>query len=165
MGLDPGSRCTGFVILDVLRPMPFRASDFRILDAGALQPSRHLSHADRLGLIHNEVFKLAERWLPCISVIEQAFIGINYASALRLGESRGSLIAALRRLAIPVAEISPTAVKKAVAGSGQATKLMVYEALKAQMKFDLGKLPLDVSDAIAIGVGYGLNNIHPARNP
>jgi crossover junction endodeoxyribonuclease RuvC len=154
IGLDPGANCVGFAIIEAQRANPFHPRDFKILDAGSLRTPRQASHADKIGLIHDAVFLIAEKWAPNRGVIERAFFGVNHHSALRLGEARGSLIAALRRLKIPVHEIAPAAVKKVIAGDGRATKEAVNLSLKMQLGFELGRLPHDVSDAVAIAVGH-----------
>ena len=157
MGLDPGANVAGFVVLEALRPDPFLPRDFKILDAGALRTVRDMTHAEKIGAIHEAVFTLAEQWMPDVCVIEKAFAGVNIQSALRIGEARGALVAALRRLKVPVAEITPATVKKTIAGNGAATKETVYQALRLQIHFELGNLPYDVSDAVAIGISYGIS--------
>ena len=156
LGIDPGSRITGFGILQVPRG-PVNFSNIRLIAVGTLKSKTSLSATERTGYLHEAVYGIAVQYSPHICVIEKAFTGINPFSALRLGETRGAMIAAVRRLGIEVAEITPTQVKKTITGQGHADKEQVAAALRYLLAFDRGKLPADASDAVAIGLSYGLS--------
>ncbi len=156
LGIDPGSRITGFGILQIPRgAVNFR--NIQVIAVGTLRSKASLSSTERTGYLHEAVYKLAAEYAPEICVIEKAFTGINPFSALRLGETRGAMIAAVRRLGIEVAEITPTQVKKTITGQGHADKEQVAAALRYLLSFDRGSLPADASDAVAIGLSYGLS--------
>ena len=155
-GIDPGSRITGFSVLEVPRGV-VSLKKVHIVAVGAIRSKTTLSHSERTGYLHEAVHQLAQKYQPEVCVIERAFTGVNPQSALRLGETRGAIIAAVRRLSITVAEITPTEVKKTITGHGHATKEQLAAALKYLINFELGDLPLDASDAIAIGLSYGLS--------
>lgn len=156
MGVDPGSRITGFGIIQV----PKGVVDIRriqVLAVGTLKTQAAHSPSQRTGYLHEALYSLASEYKPDICVIEKAFSRINPLSALRLGETRGALIAAVRRLGIEVAEITATQVKKTITGQGHAEKEQVAHALRYLLNFDRGDLPFDASDAVAIGLTYGLS--------
>lgn len=156
LGLDPGSRITGFGVLEIPHGA-INIKNVRLVAVGVIKSQATLAHSERTGYLHEAVFQLAEKYAPKICVIERAFTGINPHSALRLGETRGALIAAVRRLEIKVAEISPTEVKKIITGHGHASKEQIALALQYLLKFDRANLPLDASDAVAIGLSYSLS--------
>lgn len=162
LGIDPGSRVAGFAIVERANPSGLDPKDFHIIYAGALKASGQLSYWSRISGMHEALYEIAKEWQPTIGIIEKAFVGVNSNSAIKLGESRGSLICALSRLNIPIKEVAATQVKKTIAGSGRATKEEVCLALKVLTNFDRGQLPYDVTDAIAIALYYGL--IHPYLN-
>ncbi len=156
IGIDPGSRITGFGILEVPRGV-VSLRHVRLLAVGTLRPKSTLSHSERTGYLHEGLYQLVAQYKPEICVLEKAFTGINPHSALRLGETRGALIAAVRRHGVSVAEITPTQVKKTITGQGHATKEQIAQALRYLLAFELGDLPHDASDAVAIGLSYGLS--------
>lgn len=130
--------------------------NLRLLDAGVLRPQAKLSHGERAGQLHNSLFSILDVHRPQICVIEKAFRGINSLSAIRLGETRGALIAAARRLSIPIFEIAPTQVKKTLTGQGHASKEQISRAVASIAGFERGNMPFDVTDAIAIAITYGM---------
>jgi crossover junction endodeoxyribonuclease RuvC len=156
IGIDPGSRITGFGIIEVPAGV-VSVKNVRLIAAGVLRSQATLPHHERSGHLHDAMFQLAEKYTPEWCAIEKAFTGINPNSALRLGETRGALIAAVRRLNIKVGELTPTHVKKTITGQGHATKEQIAEALKYLVGFDRGTLPFDASDAIAIALSHALS--------
>lgn len=156
LGIDPGSRITGFGILEV-PPGVVTMKKVRLIAAGVLRAQSQLSPYERTGYLHDALFQLAQTYTPQWCAIEKAFTGVNPYSALRLGETRGALIAAVRRLKVDVAELTPTHVKKTITGQGHASKEQIAAALKYLLGFDRGDLPFDACDAIAIGLSHALS--------
>lgn len=156
LGIDPGSRVVGFACLESRRSVPLSPKDFRIVDAGVLRTDRLEAHAERLGAIHAMMFELIGELGPDAVVIERAFVGVNINSALKLGEARGALISAAQRAAVPVTDITPAQVKRLVTGQGAASKDAVALAMKGLLGFERGRLPHDVTDAMAIALCHGL---------
>jgi crossover junction endodeoxyribonuclease RuvC len=164
MGLDPGSRVAGFAVLRAKTAAPRSARDFVVVDAGVLKVKATLGVPERLGLLHEALYGLLTSTVngapgpsaPDVCVIERPFYDKNVATALTLGEVRGSFIAACARARVQVAELTPAEVKLAVAGNGRADKEAVSRALAALLGFDRGSLPLDATDALAIGLCWGL---------
>ena len=67
------------------------------------------------------------------------------------------IISAFGRMSLPVAEITPTEVKKYVTGNGSSEKKIVADALFRLLNFEKGRLPYDVTDALAIAFSYPLS--------
>ncbi len=156
LGIDPGSRVVGFACLEALKDLPVGPKDFKVVAAGVIKPDVNDAMDERLGAIHQMLFELLGDVRPNVVAIEKAFGGVNISSALKLGEARGAIIAAVKRHALPVSEITPAQVKRLVAGSGAATKESVAAAMKALLGFDRGRFPMDVTDALAIAFCHGL---------
>lgn len=156
LGIDPGTRIAGYAFLRSKKKCPFRATDFFILDAGALKVDSSLDYTERIALLHGAIFDLISTYKPDTCVLEKAFLDKNVNSALKLGEVRGAFIAAAGRCQVEVREVSPTQVKKTIAAHGRADKEQVSLAIKAQLGFDRGSLPYDVTDALAIALSFGL---------
>ena len=157
LGIDPGSRIVGYACISSTAKAAITVKDLKIHEAGVLKSPEKLIYSERIGLLHNSLYELLERIEPTVVVIEKAFSGVNAASALRLGEARGALISAARRLEITIAELTPAKVKKSIVGNGRATKEQVSDMLRILCGFERGKLPYDATDALAIALSYGLS--------
>ena len=136
--------------------MAMLPSDFRIVTVGVLKTKVNDPYLQRIGSLHKALYHMAQEGQPDVCVIEKEFVGVNYRSALKLGEARGALISAVQRLNIAVEEVMPTEVKKAVTGYGHASKDQVNIAVKILLRFDKGNLPFDATDALAIALFYGM---------
>lgn len=105
----------------------------------------------RLAHIHQVLQEVIARFQPQSGAIEQCFHAQNAHSALVLGHVRGVVMLTMEEAAITVTEITPTAVKKAAAGNGNASKDQVGEMVSIM----LGIPPIkqkDASDALAIAI-------------
>lgn len=157
LGIDPGTRIVGFGLLECRKRYSVSPRDYRVKDAGVLKADPKLKALQRISVLHQAVYDLLNETNPDICVIESAFLGANPQSALKLGQARGAIISAFGRKSLPVAEITPTEVKKYVTGSGCSEKKNVADALFRLLNFDKGRLPYDVTDALAIAFSYPLS--------
>ncbi len=165
LGLDPGSRVAGFAFIRSKSGRALSPRDFEVIEAGALKAPLELPHAERIGLLHEAMYELLERHQPEVCVVERIFVDKNPSSALKLGEVRGAFIAACGRAGVKVDEITPAEVKKTITGNGRADKEAVSLALAALMGFDRGRLPHDVTDALAISLCFGLKLVNKWAMP
>jgi crossover junction endodeoxyribonuclease RuvC len=161
LGIDPGSRVVGFALIGAKKTIPRVPADWKVLDAGIMRANASLAMPPRLGELHSALYDLIRELEPTSVGIERAFHGVNAQSAIKLGEARGALIAAIGRHSLPVHEVTPAEVKRVVAGHGAASKDQVYRALQALLGFDKGTLPLDASDALAIAFAVSLKAFLP----
>ena len=113
LGIDPGSRATGFGVVDT------DGQRSRAVHYGVIRVSGDLSLARRLELLHAGLMTVVEEYSPDEAAIEEVFMAKNVRSALILGQARGVLMLAAGRCG-EVHEYAARAVKKAVAGYGQA---------------------------------------------
>lgn len=144
IGIDPGSRCTGFGVIDSDGLHHHYVTSGFIKIKGDELP-------DRLGMIFREVSGIIEKWQPQSMGIEQVFVNKNVDSALKLGQARGAAICAGINAELEVGEYSPRAIKKAVVGNGAAEKEQVQQMMKLLLKLDF--IPQsDEADGLAIAV-------------
>ncbi len=144
LGIDPGSRLTGYGVLEVHRN---RAS---YLASGCIRTERAAVPA-RLGDIYRGVADLIQQYQPDEFAIENVFMARNAQSALKLGQARGVAIAAAVAAELPIYEYAARQVKLAVVGSGRANKEQVQHMV--QVLLDLSGQPqADAADALAIAV-------------
>jgi crossover junction endodeoxyribonuclease RuvC len=150
-GIDPGSRITGYGVIDT---DGFRhshvASGHIVIKGDAL--------SDRLGIIFSRLTELIASWQPDAMAIEQVFVNRNIDSALKLGHARGAAICAAVNAGLPVGEYSPRAIKKAVTGQGAADKAQIQQMMQILLKLE--DMPQsDEADALAISVCHA-NHMH-----
>ena len=142
LGLDPGSRRTGFGVVER------DGSRFRCVDCGHVAPDPGLDLAGRLLAIVRAVERVMDRCAPACVVVEQAFYHESVRSTLVLGHVRGALLATAAGRGLPVAEYSPREIKLSVAGSGAAAKPQV--AFMVCRLLGLAAAPqADAADALA----------------
>lgn len=144
LGIDPGSRFTGYGVID------HQGSKFTYLGSGCIKVEEH-DFPTRLKMIFQGVTQLVEQFSPQSFGIEQVFMAHNPDSALKLGQARGAAIVAATMQNIPVYEYSARQVKQAVVGTGGAKKEQVQEMVKRILKLP-GTPQADAADALAIAV-------------
>ncbi|HQN38982.1 MAG TPA: crossover junction endodeoxyribonuclease RuvC [Thermoanaerobaculia bacterium] len=147
LGIDPGSRFTGFGLLAV------EGNRVALVEAGRLVPAPGRGVPERLGELAAGLAALLDRHEVDVAAVERTFHGVNSRSLIVLAEARGALLAVLAQRGIPVREYAPAEVKAAVAG-GQATK----EEIGRMVGLLLGPagrgLPADAADAVAVALCY-----------
>ncbi len=144
LGIDPGSRITGYGIIDAA------GSRLTLIDAGCVSTvARHFPA--RLKAIYDGILEVVEAWQPETMAVEQVFMHKNADSALKLGQARGAAICAGLARGLPVHEYATRQVKQAVVGKGGADKEQVRYMVKLLLNFR-GELALDASDALAVAL-------------
>jgi len=141
IGIDPGSRLTGYGVIRVEGNQSFH------LASGCLKlVSQNLP--ERLQQIFLGLTEIIQQYQPEEAAIEQVFMHENPGSALKLGQARG---AAIVTLTVPVAEYSARQVKQSVVGYGAAKKEQVQHMVGCLLNLP-GKLQADAADALAIAL-------------
>ncbi|MHB1543719.1 MAG: crossover junction endodeoxyribonuclease RuvC [Gammaproteobacteria bacterium] len=147
LGLDPGSRHTGYGLIDSA------GSEIRLLDCGAIDPVASDPLPNRLALIHRRVAHLVLIWKPAEVVVEKIFVHRNVHSALVLGQARGAALAAVMDHTTPpvLTEYSPREIKQAVTAYGGAQKSQIQKMVA--LLLGLTELPsVDAADALAVAL-------------
>ena len=156
LGIDPGTAVTGFgvVAVDTRR----RAE---LVECGVIRTSPGSPLQDRLLEIHDEVDALIVRFSPAAMSLESAFQGKNARSALTLGQARGAIIVAAARHGVRVAEYTPRAIKKAVVGTGAATKDQVAYMVRRHLRLRTDPAPSDAADGVAAALCHAFTGSLP----
>lgn len=147
LGIDPGSRITGYGVVEVHGDRTISLSNGCIrVGEGEL--------AQRLRQIHLGVQQLIDEFRPAEAAIESVFVHRNADSALKLGQARGTAITAISLNNIPVFEYSPAVIKKSVVGRGNAAKPQVQHMVSAILGLHK-TLQSDAADALAVALCHG----------
>ena len=153
LGIDPGSRTTGYGVVER------DGCTIRHVDNGGIRPAESLPLAGRLLGIYSELRALIEEHRPDVAVIENVFFAKNARSSLLLGHARGVAMLAASEAGIPVEEYQPSEIKQAVVGQGQATKHQVQQMVRMILNLPEAAME-DASDALAVAIchcqGMGL---------
>lgn len=152
LGIDPGSRTTGYAIL-VEENGAYSAE---ICDV--LRMEQMNDHNDRLQFIFDEVTKLVKTYKPHQCAVETPVYGVDPLAMLKLGRAQAAAILAITNQQIPVSEYYPKAVKKAITGNGNASKKQVAYMLEKLMALPDRKLSADATDALAVAWCHHTNS-------
>jgi crossover junction endodeoxyribonuclease RuvC len=144
LGLDPGSRVTGYGVVDS------GESGLRYVASGCIRVGNG-SMSGRLLQIHRHVTELIQTYAPGEVAIERVFMHKNPDSALKLGQARGAALCGACHGGAEVFEYAPRAIKQSVTGTGAAEKGQVQHMIKALLTLQ-GKLAADAADALAIAI-------------
>jgi crossover junction endodeoxyribonuclease RuvC len=145
LGVDPGSRITGYGIIDK------EGNRLIHVDNGAIFTDSHKDFPMRLQRIYRGLTDVIERYRPDVMAVENIFFATNVQSALKLGQARGAAIVAGVNAGLPVFEYTALQVKQAVVGHGRADKQQVQKMLKALLNLP-EVAQEDASDALASAV-------------
>ncbi|MAG66412.1 MULTISPECIES: crossover junction endodeoxyribonuclease RuvC [Pseudomonas] len=144
LGIDPGSRITGFGIVR------HEAGRQEYVTSGCIRVGEG-AFPERLQKIFHYLSELIEQYRPEVVSIEQVFMARNPDSALKLGQARGAAIVAAVNAGLTVHEYSARQVKQAVVGTGAADKKQVQHMV-TQLLGLAGTPQADAADALAIAL-------------
>lgn len=147
LGIDPGSRLTGFGVLDF-------AGDRPTYVASGTVRSPDGSFPDRLKRIFVSVRDIVDEYQPDVVAIESVFMAKNAGSALKLGHARSAALCATFAFDVDVFEYAPREIKQAVVGTGSASKAQVQHMVVSLLQLD-GVPSSDAADALAAALCHG----------
>jgi len=152
LGIDPGSRVTGFGVIDS------DGRHSRHVFSGCIRTSSK-DFSARLGEIFSGIQAVLEEHAPEQVAVEQVFMASNPSSALKLGHARGAAITAAVVAELPVYEYTPRAVKLALVGTGAAEKEQVQHMIRLLLGVRQ-RMGLDESDALAVALCHAHTNVN-----
>lgn len=146
LGIDPGSRITGYGIVDVQQPN----HPIGFVEAAAVKLGQG-PMPERLAMLFDAIDEVVRTHRPDVLAIEQVFVHKSAASALKLGQARGVAMCAAVRHGVALVEYTPRRVKQSVVGTGAADKKQVAHMIKSLLC--LPQTPqADAADALAIAL-------------
>lgn len=144
LGIDPGSRLTGFGIIDVAGQRTSYVGSGVIRLGGGELPAR-------LGRIFADLSEIISEYHINEAAVEQVFMHRNADSALKLGQARGAAICAIMQHHLPLAEYAPRSIKQALVGKGGANKDQVSFMVRSLLKLNAAPQE-DAGDALAVAL-------------
>ena len=145
LGIDPGTRITGYGIIDV------EGNRLRHVDNGIVKTRSSDPLPLRLKAIYDGLTVVLKEFSPDSVAIEQVFLAKNPKAALTLGHARGTAVIASVNLNLEVHEYSALQVKSAVVGYGHAAKQQVQHMVKTLLNLP-EVAQEDAADALAVAI-------------
>jgi crossover junction endodeoxyribonuclease RuvC len=156
LGIDPGTASTGYGVVqgDGLGLVS-------LVECGVIRTRPRDPLASRLSEIYDGVCELLDRHRPDALSVEDVFYAKNVRTTVVLGHARGVVLLAGQRANVSITELPPAEIKKAVVGTGAATKEQVQFMLTRLLKLKSAPQPSDAAD----GVAAALACLMSARTP
>ena len=155
LGIDPGSRNTGFGVIDT------DGQRSACIASGCIRVGKQ-PWPERLGMIFDQVAVLVADYAPHEMAVEQLIFARDPTAALKIGQARGAVLCAGLKGGVTVHEYSPKSVKLAVVGSGGAEKSQVQHMVRILLSLD-DRPGEDEADALAIALCHAHSMGIPQR--
>ena len=145
LGIDPGSRITGYGVIEADR------GRLRFVSCGVIRTTQRFPFAHRLNEIFDGINEVIQLHGPEVAAVEDIFLATNPRSALKLGQARGAAIVAAMQNGLAVKDYSAKMIKLAVVGYGQAEKIQVQHMVKILLGLSASP-SADAADALAVAI-------------
>lgn len=149
LGIDPGTAVTGYGVVSTEKMSPPR-----LIECGIIRTRPRDTLANRLQEIFAGVAELIQRHRPDAMAIEDIFYARNVRTTIVLGHARGVILLAAANAQLEIAEYPPAEIKKAVVGTGAATKEQVQFMVARHLRLKTPPQPADASDGVAAALAY-----------
>jgi crossover junction endodeoxyribonuclease RuvC len=149
LGVDPGTAVTGYGVV-----WSDGAGDPRLLECGVVRTQTSSDLSTRLLNIYEGISEVIRRHSPDCMSVENAFYSRNVRTTLVLGHARGVVLLAARLNGLDVFEYPPAEIKKALVGTGAATKEQVQFMVATLLRLRSAPSPSDAADAVAAALAH-----------
>ena len=156
LGIDPGTANTGYGVVRSDRP-----GLATLVECGVIRTRPRDPLPSRLAEIYDGVTQLIARHRPDALSVEDVFYARNVRTTLVLGHARGVILLAGQQSRLEIHEFPPAEIKKAVVGSGGATKEQVQFMLTRLLRLKAVPQPSDAADGVAAALACVMNARHP----
>lgn len=154
IGVDPGTATTGYGVIreDV-------EGDLQALDYGVVTTPSEWDEPRRLMSIYQRLQEIVETYQPDSCAVENIYFQRNVKTAIKVGQGRGAALIAMATAQLPLGEYTPSEIKQAVVGYGNADKNQVQQMVKLLLHMDELPQPDDAADALAVAICH----LHTSR--
>jgi len=144
LGIDPGTASTGYGVVKGDGP-----GLVSLVECGVIRTHAREPLASRLVEIYDGVAELLQRHRPDVLSVEDVFYAKNVRTTVVLGHARGVVLLAGQQAGVEIVELPPADIKKAVVGTGSATKEQVQFMLTRLLRLKSVPQPSDAADGVA----------------
>lgn len=145
LGIDPGGFVAGWGLVRQI------GNKLSLENCGTIRPPRSDDFTKRLRILHEGLGDIIDAQRPDVVAVESVFFAKHPRAALQLGHVRGVLLLAAAQRDLDIFEYPPATVKKAVTGSGRASKEQVRQMVAMLLRSEI-KGAADKSDALAVAI-------------
>jgi crossover junction endodeoxyribonuclease RuvC len=146
MGIDPGSNCTGFGVVEEVK------GNLQAVHWSSVRSSPKDAFPQRIKHIYDELILAMEKFTPEVVAVEDLFYATNVKTLVKLAQTRGIALLAAVNSGLAVAEYSPLEIKQSVVGYGRADKNQVQDMVTTLLRLREKPEPFDASDALAAAI-------------
>jgi crossover junction endodeoxyribonuclease RuvC len=147
MGIDCGTECTGYGVVDLDSRDKLVCVSF-----GGIRLSPREPLPVRLSTVFDRLSAFIQQFQPDRVAIEEVFYSVNAKSALKLGQVRGVAMLAASSQKLQIGEYAPLTIKASVVGYGRAEKEQVQLMVARLLCLEEIPEPTDAADALAIAI-------------
>lgn len=147
LGIDPGLQKCGWGVVES------SGHSLSFVACGLIKTTVTDDLSARLAALYRGLAEVLEIHRPECASIEETFVNKNPASALKLGQARGVLMAVPAIMGLSVYEYGANKIKKSVVGSGHASKEQVMMMIRTLLPAS-GKISADEADALAAAITH-----------
>ena len=151
LGIDPGTAVTGYGVVRKEGRNPLT-----LVECGVIRTKPRDALPQRLAEIYDGILELIRRHQPNVLSIEDIFYARNVRTTVVLGHARGVILLAAAHAGMEIHEYPPSEIKKAVAGTGAATKLQIQFMVTRLLRLKTAPQPSDAADGVAAALAYAL---------
>lgn len=144
LGVDPGTAVTGYGVVKGEGAAPPV-----LIECGVIRTKPRDTLANRLRSIHEGITDIIGRHRPDCLCVEDVFYARNVRTTVVLGHARGVILLAAATAGLDVHEFPPAEIKKAVVGSGAASKEQVQFMVTKLLRLKSAPEPADAADGVA----------------
>jgi len=152
LGIDPGTAVTGYGVI-----ASSSTGTYTLRECGVIRTQAREALPVRLHEIHDGVVELIQRHRPDAVAVEDVFYARNVRTTIVLGHARGVILLAAQQAGIAIHEFPPAAIKKAIVGTGAATKAQVQFMLTRLLRLKSAPSPADASDGVAAALTLAMS--------
>lgn len=150
MGIDPGLGVTGYGVIDA-------GARLALVEGGAIRTNPRDAMPARLDTLHRELLDAIDEHHPDLIVVEELYAAYAHPrTAILMAQARGVILLAAEQRAIPVIGYPATEVKRALTGSGHASKAQIQRTVAQRLRLRKVPEPPDVADALALAMCHAL---------
>lgn len=146
LSIDPGYERLGIAIIN-----KERGKKDELLYSECFKTDAKLPFEDRLLLVGNKIEEKINTYTPSVLAIETLFFSKNTKTAMRVAETRGTIIFVAKKNNLIIKEINPMEIKLTVTGDGKSDKSQIIKMVQLILKINK-KATDDEYDAIACGL-------------
>lgn len=151
LGIDPGTATTGYGVVKA-----DHVGAMSLIECGVIRTKPRDPLPARLQNIYEGITELIRTHHPDAMSVEDVFYAQNVRTTIVLGHARGVILLSAQQAGVAIFEYPPAVIKKAVVGTGSATKLQVQFMIMRLLRLRSAPQPSDAADGVAAALTYAM---------